>query len=69
MITDDEFPSEDRLESIINFEIDQFKSLKHETLSRYDRDYCVINKIRWTDLASINDLIISCFGFLCSTRL
>lgn len=59
LITSVSFPKENRLHGTIKFELNEFKSLRFEKSYKYDRDWCIIDNIRWTACACIqikNDL-------------
>ena len=55
VVKKDNISSEENLEGVINFEIDQFKSLKGQKIKKYDRNWCVIDNIRWTASALIEE--------------
>ena len=54
-ITNGNFPNENRIEGTIKFEINDFKSFRYKKSFKYDRDWCVIDKIKWTACAAIKE--------------
>ena len=47
LIKSDDFLSEKRLEGTIRFNIDNLKSFRFEKCTRFDKDWCVIDRTRW----------------------
>lgn len=53
---EDYFPSENKSERTIQFQITEFKSFKQEKSYQYDKDWCIISKMKWTSMVCIKEI-------------